>query len=246
MSAPTVNTMIFDHYIALGDSMSIDLYPSLDLGHDDELPIGAASLFHTNHDATWPEMAGKDLSARFPGIELTNLTSDGATTNTVLGSQLPTLRRRGVDGNTLVTLTVGGNDLLNALGGQEDLGDAALRVASNVDRCLDEIATLLPGALTLITTVYDPTDGTGNLPGIYATYGELPIEHLHTLNDRIRACGERDRVHVADAQRRFHGNGLSAPQSEWWYLADHPIEPNARGAHELRKLWLETLQAAGD
>ena len=75
----------------------------------------------TNHDATWPEMAGKDLSARFPGIELTNLTSDGATTNTVLGSQLPKLRRRGVDGNTLVTLTVGGNDLLNALGGQEDL-----------------------------------------------------------------------------------------------------------------------------
>ncbi len=223
--------------------MSIDLYPSIDLGHRDELPIGAASLFHTNHDETWPEMAGKDLVARFPGIGLTHLTSDGATTQTVLGSQLRTLREHGRDGDTLVTLTVGGNDLLQALAAREDLGESARRVAAGVERCLDEIAALLPGAVTLVTTVYDPTDGTGNLPGVSEQVGELPIRHLHMLNDRIRACGQRERVHVADAERHFHGHGVTVPRSEWWYLESQPIEPNARGAHELRKLWLETMSA---
>lgn len=235
--------MDFNHYIALGDSMSIDLYPSRDLGHaSSELPIGAASLLHTNHDATWPEMRGKGLSTRFPGIELTNLTSDGATTNLVLDDQLPTLRERGVGGDTLITLTIGGNDMLEALADLNTLEASARRVASSVERCLDEIAVLLPGAVTLLTTVYDPTDGTGILPGVSELLGKLPVKHLYSLNDRIRACAGRDRVHVADAQHHFQGHGMSALESERWYWAKSPIEPNARGAHELRNLWLATLE----
>ena len=54
---------MFNRYAALGDSMSIDLYPSLDLGYA-EIPIGAAALLHTNQDATWPEIRGNDDNLR--------------------------------------------------------------------------------------------------------------------------------------------------------------------------------------
>src|SRR5688500_6433549 len=73
-------------YVAIGDSMSIDRYPSLDLvtrnppssevvkalraragrraGGD--LPIGAASLLASNADEIWPEYAGRDLRSLAP------------------------------------------------------------------------------------------------------------------------------------------------------------------------------------
>ena len=69
----------FARYIALGDSVSIDLYPALDAGEIDVAvalerdpsvgrvaPLGAASLFYHNTHDRWPEFAGDDLLSRFP------------------------------------------------------------------------------------------------------------------------------------------------------------------------------------
>ena len=112
-------------YVALGDSMSIDLYPALDAGEMDVAvalerdpnagsvaPLGAASLFYQNDDARWPDERGTDLASRYPGIAFHNLASDGATIGDVFGEQLPRLDER--ERATLVTLTAGGNDLLSA------------------------------------------------------------------------------------------------------------------------------------
>lgn len=74
----------FARYIALGDSISIDLYPSLDLG--DRSPaepaeeVGATSRLYRNRDDLWPEFTGCDLSTRWPGIEYLDQTADGAAT----------------------------------------------------------------------------------------------------------------------------------------------------------------------
>jgi len=233
----------FTQYIALGDSISIDLYPSLDLGHaGPPLPVGAASLLYRNHDATWPEPQNHDLSTRFPAIALTDLTADGATTMCVLSGQLHEMKRRvDADAPSIVTLTIGGNDLLMALQSMGDLGLAAEDTALKVTRCVQEIARILPNAIILVTTVYDPTDGTGNLPGVSEWTGQLPIQHLYHLNDRIRDLADGKRVLVADAQQHFHGHGVTAPRDEWWYWTQNPIEPSARGANALRELWLETL-----
>ena len=70
----------FTTYLALGDSMSIDLYPALDAGEIDVAvalerdvsagnvaPLGAASLLYRNDDARWPEEQGADLLTRYPG-----------------------------------------------------------------------------------------------------------------------------------------------------------------------------------
>src|SRR3954468_5537078 len=95
-------TGFFSRYIALGDSMSIDLYPALDAGEIDlavalervstagrVAPLGAASLFYKNSEERWPDDVGNDLSTMYPGIELRNLATDGATIGEVFGEQLP-------------------------------------------------------------------------------------------------------------------------------------------------------------
>src|SRR5437016_3726173 len=117
----------FTRYVALGDSMSIDLYPALDAGEMDVAvalervatagyvaPLGAASLLYKNSEEYWPDDAGDDLVSLYPNVEFQNLASDGATIGEVFGEQLPLLE--GTDERVLLTLTVGGNDLLSALG----------------------------------------------------------------------------------------------------------------------------------
>jgi lysophospholipase L1-like esterase len=234
----------YDHYIALGDLISIDLYPSLDVGKDHgQLPIGAASLLFRNHDATWPESSGIDLASRFPGIEALNLTRDGDCTTDVLSTQLRTMRRQVPAGRSaLITLTAGGNDLLVAFDHDRDgLAEAVIKIATNLERCVEEIHAHLPGATIIVTTVYDPTDGTGLLPGAAGELGELPVQFLDEYNDRIRQLANGRSILVADAQQHFQGRGRQAQEHERWYWAINPIEPNARGANEIRKLWLATL-----
>ena len=235
--------MKYTHYVALGDSMSIDLYPSLDLDADvEELPVGAASLLYRNHDATWPKMSGVDLATRFAGIEFCNLAADGARTIDVEGPQLSKLRARVPAGAAaVVTLTAGGNDLLLAFDADDHLDRATRDAAVHVGRCVEGILAHLPGAVVLVTTVYDPTDGSGVLPGDEEQLGQLPVEYLFDFNDRVRDLANGERVRVADAQRHFRGRGADAVEDERWYWPDNPIEPGARGAHELRRLWLATL-----
>src|ERR1041385_2502691 len=118
---------MFTRYLALGDSMSIDLYPALDAGEVDVAvalervptagevaPLGAASLLYRNDENHWPTEAGNDLTSRYRNIQHQNLAADGATIGDVFGEQLPQLEA--TDEPTLVTLTIGGNDLLSALG----------------------------------------------------------------------------------------------------------------------------------
>src|SRR3982751_5161002 len=94
----------FTQYVALGDSMSIDLYPALDAGEVDVAvalervptagavaPLGAASLLYRNDDVRWPEEQGADLLSYYPAIEMQNLATDGATIGDVFGEQLSQL-----------------------------------------------------------------------------------------------------------------------------------------------------------
>lgn len=244
----------YRHYLALGDSISIDLYPGLDAAEREELPVppdglGAASLLHRNDDDRWPSFRGRDLASRCPGIDRTDLCADGATTGHVLRHQLPGIPD-GLEEPVLVTLTVGGNDLLGLidplrrLAGLLPWSSRASHVAEISDRVERAVARLrdrLPRSTLVVGTVYDPTDGTGRLEGMVRPEG---LELLHDFNDRIRALGGRKGVRVADIHERFlgHGVGESEPGKRW-YWRHSIIEPSARGAHEVRRLWWETLTA---
>ena len=85
--------MRFTHYVALGDSMSTDEYPTCDLLELDAvptelLPAGAAALMHRNLDDRWPEFARTDLATLCPGIEARVLAWDGAMIEDVLTDEL--------------------------------------------------------------------------------------------------------------------------------------------------------------
>jgi lysophospholipase L1-like esterase len=246
----------FSAYIALGDSMSIDLYPALDAGEIDVAvalerdpragsvaPLGAASLLYQNDDARWPEEQGTDLVSRYPGIALQNLASDGATIGDVFGEQLPQLDAS--HDETLITLTAGGNDLLSAMSNKPRLSlleAIAKDVADAYEFLLDAVRRARPNSLVLLTTIYDPSDRIGQIPGVLEDAGRLPLQILDGLNAHIRtlAAGTPNAV-LADVYSHFLGHGASVPEEDRWYWRRSLIEPNARGANEIRRVWRDTL-----
>ena len=224
-------------YTALGDSMSIDAYAG-------GPGRGAAALLHRNRDADFPDWAGRDLVSR--GYDLLDLSYDGATTAGVLDRQLPRLDRRA----DLVTLTIGGNDLMGAYG-DTAAAEAVIRtVAERVDRVLTALAGV---PHTVVTTVYDPSDGTGAVPGGHLpAWPDAPLL-LRRLNGHLTELATRHGAAVADVHAHFHGHGAKAGDPgqpsprpgnrDLWYCG--VIEPNAWGAHEIRRTWWETLERAG-
>jgi lysophospholipase L1-like esterase len=249
----------FTQYIALGDSMSIDLYPALDAGEIDVAvalerdpaagsvaPLGAASLLYENDDARWPEEQGNDLVSRYPGIALQNLATDGATIGDVFGEQLAQLDAG--DASTLITLTVGGNDLLSAFANRPraSLLEAIARdVAEAYEFLLDAIRRMRQSSLILLTTIYDPSDRTARIPGVLEDAGALPLSVLNGMNDHIRRLAEgTPNTAVADVYAQFLGHGATAPEAERWYWRRSLVEPNVRGAHEIRRVWRDALDAA--
>jgi lysophospholipase L1-like esterase len=248
----------FTAYVALGDSMSIDLYPALDAGETDVAvalervadagavaPIGAASLLYRNEEARWPEEQGADLVSYFPGITFTNLAADGATIGDVFGEQMSQLEES--EERTLITVTAGGNDLLSAFANRprRSLLEAIARdVGEAFEFLLDSVRRARPNALILLTTIYDPSDRLGRIPGVLEGAGVLPLPVLDGLNERIRtlARGTRD-VRLADVYAHFLGHGASVPEADRWYWRRSLVEPNAQGAHEIRRVWRDALDA---
>ncbi|HEY8175314.1 MAG TPA: SGNH/GDSL hydrolase family protein [Gemmatimonadaceae bacterium] len=248
--------MPFKQYIALGDSMSIDLYPALDAGETDVAaalewnaragnvaPLGAASLLHRNVDDRYPEFAGNDLATLYPEIGFINVAEDGATIGDVFGMQLPQLAES--EDRTLLTLSVGGNDLLSAFANKPKpslLRHVVRDIADAYEFLVESLGRARPNSVLLLTTIYDPSDDTRRIPGVYDAAGPLPLESLHDMNERIRAIGAGNpRTVVADVHRHFLGHGVTATESDRWYWRRSWIEPNATGASEIRRLWLDVL-----
>jgi hypothetical protein len=248
-----------DLYVALGDSMSIDRYPSMDLiarmppstaavttlrspgsGAEAHLPVGAASLLARNADAIWPEYAGRDLASLAPGAEVLNLTMDGAMLPDVVEAQLQDVPS--TDVATLVTLTVGGNDLLMAYGNSRSVGSllrAAGEIVREYERCVRLIRGRVRRGRIVLTTVYDPSDETGYIPGFHESPPALPLFVLEQVNAEIRRiAGSGPGTGLADVHAHFLGHGGRAQPPERWYWAPSMIEPGARGASEIRGQWL--------
>lgn len=248
MSAPPP----FRHFLALGDSISIDLYPGLDAAEREGLPLppeglGAASLLHRNDDERWPAFEGRDLALVHPGIRFTDLAEDGATTTRVLGIQLPRIPDD-LEEPALVTLTAGGNDLLALLDltprrrdgpPAESRQDGVEKVARLLERIVNRLRSRFTASTLLVGTVYDPSDGTGRLEEDGVIRPEA-VEALHAFNDRVRGLSDGDGVRVVDLHDHFMGHGLTEPDpARRWYWPHSIIEPSLRGAHEVRRLWWE-------
>ena len=250
---------MFHEYVALGDSHSIDLYPALDAGKTDVsvalervegagtvAPVGAASLLFQNNDELHPDESGNDLSSMFSGIQFRKLATDGATIGDVFGEQLAQLGES--DEPTLVTLTLGSEDLFSAFSRSPKkalLEQIVNDLSEAYDLLVSAIKAARPNATVILTTVTDPSDRTGRIAGVLDDADKLPLSALDAFNATIRKLASPDRqVFVAEAYGHFLGHGASVAEEHRWYWRRSPIELNAAGANELRKLWLETLREA--
>ncbi len=237
-------SMAYSLYVALGDSMTTDHYPTCDVRNLDAPParldpLGAAALLHSNDDARWPEFRGHDLDHLFHGVEFLNLAEDGAMIDDVATEELARLGHDSNDPGILLTLTAGGNDLLDALASGKSLQHAVRQIEAGYADLVATVREELPAATLVLTTVYDPTDGTGRLPGL-ESLGCLPLEYLDRFNQRVRSLArESEHTLLADVHRHFLGHGVSAPEADRWYWRRNMIEPNARGASEIRRVWGE-------
>lgn len=222
--------------MALGDSISTDDYPGEGKG--------AASLFYRNQDHLYPDFKGLDLATLFSGIEFQLQALDGATSSHVIHEQIPQIKhiRRS---RVVFTLTAGGNDILSE---QDDADHISLRIQT-ITRTLKQ---LFPACIIILGTIYDPSDGAGDLfePGVRL---HREMETLATLNQNIREMAAPG-IEVVDIYKHFLGHGSRAkdPSNPFhhsedpslWYLLT--IEPNTRGAHEIRKLFWNRLRGILD
>jgi lysophospholipase L1-like esterase len=224
------------HYVALGDSISIDDY-SGGPGR------GGASLLFANRDDDFPEWRARDLRTADPDTMFSLLATDGATTRTLLDIQLPRLAVLPVR-PTLVTVTIGGNDLLGAYGNTAAAREVIARVEGTLARALPEIAgRLAPSGRIVVGTVYDPSDGTGDAARLGLPPWSDAVRVIEELNSGLRGAAARHGATVAEIAESFHGHGLLAGDParreprpvdrRLWFC--NLIEPNAWGASGVRE-----------
>ncbi len=85
MPSPLNSAGASEIYVALGDSISIDLYAG-------GPGRGGPSLVARNRDADFPEWRGRDLATTRPELGFELLATDGGTTASLLDVQLPRLQ----------------------------------------------------------------------------------------------------------------------------------------------------------
>jgi lysophospholipase L1-like esterase len=163
--------------------------------------------------------------ARKLGLELVDLTVDGIPTEGVLADLA-----RAPAAAEVVTLTAGGNDLLG--------GDLPHAILGRLHQFAQRLKPL--GARVIVNTVYDPSDGDGEVGQRELGLPPLAIselrQRLHAVNRGIADLAAEHRFLLADIERLFHGHGVASDDT--WYV--QVIEPNLAGA-TIAEHWYELL-----
>ncbi|HET9017280.1 MAG TPA: GDSL-type esterase/lipase family protein [Thermomicrobiaceae bacterium] len=213
-------------YLALGDSIAAGLVTSLPSVRG--YPWIVRDLIQKSNTA-----AGSPAT-----VTLDNLAVPGETTTSFLnGSQLKQAQSDiasiKAQGGVLraVTLTLGGNDLLNLRGASQSAKQAGLtQFKTNYPAALGAIKSAL-GDLKpdiVVTTYYDLSEGDPNQQGSDAWW-------VAQFNQVIRQTAAADGAKVVDLETAFRGH-----ISQWtWYPAD--VHPNNAGQAEIAKLVWQAL-----
>lgn len=208
-------------YIALGDSIAAGLVTSLP--RDRGYPALVSNLLE-KLDASGPEsVAVKSVNLAVPGETDESFVSGGQLQS--FRDEIASLRSRGAD-LQLVTLTLGGNDILQLQNqGNADRQAGLDRFKASFSAAVSDIEQAL-GDLKptiVVTTYYDLSDGDPQVQNSDAWW-------VAQFNDVIRSTAQQHGLNVADLEPAFRGH-----IRDWtWYPLD--VHPNNDGHAEIAKL----------
>ena len=157
------------------------------------------------------------------------------------------------DGETvgIVVMTTGGNDVLQS-GGRAAPRDGATFGATleqarpwiaafeaRLDKMFKAIEERFPGGCHIfIATIFDPTDGQGDIESVGLPPWPDGGKILGEFNDAIRAvAGRHTSVHMVDVHGAFLGHGIHHAEKAPW-LQQNPAHPNESGNDAMRRLFL--------
>jgi lysophospholipase L1-like esterase len=247
-SPPTAPLPSVERVVFLGDSITA--------GFGIDNPANTyPSLLVENADARWPEFAGDDLTTRYGAPEVIDVSQSGAEVPNVLEQQIPALDAAlAADGNagpTLVFVTIGGNDLLGALPNIAGLADQIAGDIEDMALELTDPGRFPDGSLLLVTNIYEPTDGEGQADECFLGLDVSALEPvLDETNGNTRALAEELGFAWVDLRGHFTGHGWNHddesiaayhPDDPSRWLQSDCIHPNARGHHEIRRLFLAAV-----
>ena len=86
-------------------------------------------------------------------------------------------------------------------------------ISEAYDFLVDHVRARFANGVLIVNTIYDPSDRTAKIPGVYDELGALPLDILDRMNDHMRSLAVgTPRVRLADVYARFLGHGVTAPQ----------------------------------
>jgi lysophospholipase L1-like esterase len=238
-----------DRFVVLGDSVAGGDYPK---------------LLMNNPGSEFPQFVGRDLSTRYPGIDLLDHAHGGSTIEDVL-AEIDDLSA--YPGSVLVSISVGGNDfkdnpseVINPTASQA----RADQFETDLDEVVSRLEALYTGPLYIVLgNIHDPADGDGQIfdkAGLEGNVcdmlmfvetlgqGMTVMENVQYWNTKHRAAATgHATVTLFDMHDLFLGHGLNATDpSSVSYHADDPttwllndcVHPNRLGHHSIRaELW---------
>ncbi|HEY1015457.1 MAG TPA: SGNH/GDSL hydrolase family protein [Herpetosiphonaceae bacterium] len=202
--------------VTFGDSI-------LDCGRYNDRGVHPGQLLVRNDDSLFPAWTGRDASGFGPAA-LEHRAVDGARVDDLPGQA----QGLAVSGPAIALLTIGGNDLITGL-----LGDDGSRLPV-FRRKLEAFLEALPIRPVLIGTVYDPTFGDDEVYNVGAPPALARANHRR-MNEALAEIAARYGA-LADIHAHFLGGDPS------WFTA--VIEPSLRGACEVRACFWPLVEQA--
>jgi len=226
LRAPNADAATGQEYIALGDSIAAGLITSLPSAR------GFPALVTTQLQT----LASAEPS---PGrVKLADLAVPGETAETFVTNgqldafknEIASVKARGAD-LKLVTITLGGNDLLNLANvGTADRQAGLDRYKTQYPTAINDVRQALGGLkpVIVVTTYYDISGSDPSQQGSDAWW-------VAQFNDVIRSTAQADGLQIADLEGDFRGH-----ITDWtWYPTD--VHPNNAGHAEIARLvWTAT------
>jgi len=255
---PDVDSYVPDNYSPDDPARVIFLGDSITGGTGASSGSLAYPALLVDNDSEWPDHGDIDLQSLYGDLDVVDVSVGGATTVSVLQQQLPNLSNQlgdSVSGESIVVMTVGGNDMqaemISIITGGDDVANAL--IAEIVDRMhtfvdyFDDADRFPDGARVYIANVYEPTDNQGQVSDCFFGIDIGGVLHnFEDANDAIRGVAEDRGIAMVDMRGHFLGHGFFNAEIDLdVYHPDDPtrwfdndcIHPNDRGHHELRRLF---------